>query len=131
MILELLKDKISELLKLILENYTDEIQVEEYNKLINACFNISDFIVANENGNYIDFHEAKNLSAIFILRQIGEIVNSGNYEYELDCIKHCSGIGGRLREAITIADTFLNTKEGTIEILKNGSLMIAMDFFKN
>lgn len=131
MIIEILKEKISELLKVSLENYTSDIQTEEYNKLINACFSISDFIVANENGDYVDFHETKNLSAIFILRQIGELVDSGNFEYELDCFRHCADIGGRLREALIISDTFLTTKEGTMEILKNGPLMSAINFLKS
>lgn len=131
MIVEILKEKINELLQIVLENYTSEIQIEEYNKIINACFSISDFVVANEIGDYVDFHETKNLSAIYILRQIGELVDSGNFEYELDCFKHFSDIGGRLREAIIISDTFLTTKEGTMEILKNGPLMSAINFFKD
>lgn len=131
MIIEILKEKISELLKVVLENYTSDIQIEEYNKLINACFSISDFIVANEDGEYVDFYEAKNLSAIYILRKIGELIDSGNFEYELDCFKHCSDIGGRLREALVISDSFLTTKEGTMEILKNGPLMSAVNFFRD
>jgi len=131
MIIEILKEKISELLKVVLENYTSDIQIEEYNKLINACFSISDFVVANEDGEYVDFYEAKNLSAIYILRKIGELIDSGNFEYELDCFKHCSDIGGRLREALVISDSFLTTKEGTMEILKNGPLMSAVNFFRD
>jgi hypothetical protein len=128
MIIEILKGKISELLKVVLENYMSDIRIEEYNKLINACFSISDFVVANEIGDYVDFHDTKNLSAIYILRQIGELVDSGNFEHELDCFKHCSDIGGRLREALIISKSFLTTKEGTMEILKNGSLMSAVNF---
>jgi len=131
MIIEILKEKISELLKVVLENYTSDIQIEQYNKLINACFSISDFVVANEDGEYVDFYEAKNLSAIYILRKIGELIDSGNFEYELDCFKHCSDIGGRLREALVISDSFLTTKEGTMEILKNGPLMSAVNFFRD
>ena len=131
MIVEILKEKINELLQIVLENYTSEIQIEEYNKIINACFSISDFIVANENGDYIDFHETKNLSAIYILRQIGEIVDDGKFEHELDFFWHCSDIGGRLREALVISDTFLTTKEGTMEILKNSSLIKAINFLKS
>ncbi len=131
MIVEILKEKNKELIKTVLENYTSDIQSEEYNKLINSIFSLADFIVANKNGEYVDFHEVKKLSALYVLREIGEFVESGNYEYEMDFLRHCADIGGRLRESLNLADSFLNTKEGTMEILKNGSLMSGINFLKS
>jgi hypothetical protein len=131
MLLEILTKKHNEILKDVLDNYTSDIESEEYNKIFNACFELADFIVVAEKGTYIDFYETKNLSAVFVLRAISELIDTGNYEYEIDCVRHASSLGGRLRESLMLIDDFFKGKEGMFEILKSTSFFDNVVLIKN
>ncbi len=131
MLLEILTKKHNEILKDVFDNYTTEIESEEYNKIFNACFELADFIVVAEKGTYIDFFETKNLSAVFVLRAISELIDTGNYEYEIDCVRHASSLGGRLRESLTLIDDFFKRKEGMLEILKSTTFIDNIELIRN
>ena len=131
MLIEILTKKLNEILKDVLDNHTSDIQTEEYNKIFNACFELSDFIVVAEKGEYVDFYETKNLSAVFVLRAISDLIDTGNYEYEIDCVRHAAAVGGRLRESLTLIDDFFKSKEGTIEILKSTSFIDNISLIKS
>jgi len=119
MLIELIERKHNEILRTILENHTSDIQTEEYNKLINACFYLADFIVKNKNGEYIDSYETKSQSAIYVLREISGLIDTKEFEYELDCFLHCANLGGRLREATLLFEEYLKTKHGLVEVISN------------
>lgn len=131
MLLEILTKKHNEILKDVLDNYTSDIDSEEYNKIFNACFELADFIVVAEKGTYIDFYETKNLSAVFVLRAISELIDTDNYEYEIDCLRHASSLGGRLRESLTLIDDFFKRKEGMLEILKSTNFIDNIELIKS
>ena len=131
MLVEILTKKLNEILKDVLDNHTSDIQTEEYNKIFNACFELSDFIVVAEKGEYVDFYETKNLSAVFVLRAISDLIDTGKYEYEIDCVRHAAAVGGRLRESLTLIDDFFKSKEGTIEILKSTSFIDNISLIKS
>jgi len=131
MLVEILNEKLNDILKTVLDNYSSDIQTEEYNKIFNACFELADFIVVAEKNEYVDFYETKNLSAIHVLRAISELINTGNYEFEIDCIRHASSIGGRLRESLTLIGDYFKSKEGMVEILKSTSFLDNVDLIRN
>lgn len=131
MLIEILTKKLNELLKDALDNHTSDIQTEEYNKIFNACFELADFIVVAQKGEYVDFYETKNLSAVFVLRAISDLIDTGKYEYEIDCVRHAAGVGGRLRESLTLIDDFFKSKEGTMEILKSTSFIDNISLIKS
>ena len=131
MLIEILTKKLNELLKDVLDNHTYDIQSEEYNKIFNACFELADFIVVAQKDEYVDFYERKNLSAVFVLRAISDLIDTGKYEYEIDCVRHAAFVGGRLRESLTLIDDFFKSKEGTMEILKSTSFIDNISLIKS
>ena len=131
MLIEILTKKLNEILKDVLDNHTSDIQTEEYNKIFNACFELADFIVVAQKGEYVDFYETKNLSAVFVLQAISDLIDTGKYEYEIDCVRHAAAVGGRLRESLTLIDDFFKNKEGTIEILKSTSFIDNISLIKS
>ena len=131
MLIEILTKKLNELLKDVLDNHTYDIQSEEYNKIFNACFELADFIVVAQKDEYVDFYERKNLSAVFVLRAISDLIDTGKYEYEIDCVRNAAGVGGRLRESLTLIDEFFKSKEGTMEILKSTSFIDNISLIKS
>lgn len=123
MLTEVLTNHLNEILKNVLDNHTSDIQSEEYNKVFNACFELADFIVVQQKDEYVSFYETKTLSAVFVLRAISDLIDTGKYEYEIDCVKNASMTGGRLRESLLLIDKFFKTKEGTMDILKSTSFV--------
>lgn len=131
MLIEILTKKLNEILKDVLDNHTSDIQTEEYNKIFNACFELADFIVVAQKGEYVDFYKTKKLSAVFVLRAISDLIDTGKYEYEIDCVRHAACVGGRLRESLTLIDDFFKSKEGTMEILKSTSFINNISIIKS
>ena len=131
MLVEIMKSKHNEILKAVLDNYSSEFEPEKYNKIFNACFELADFIVTVEKDEYVDFYEGKNLSAVFVLRAISDLIDSGNYHDEIDCVRDAASLGGRLRESLTLIDDFLQSEEGFIETLKSTSFVINIALIKN
>jgi len=131
MLVEILTKKHNEILKEVLENFTSDIKSEEYNKIFNACFELADYIVVTQKDEYLDIYETKNLSAVFVLRAISDLIDTGKYAYEIDCVRHAALVGGRLRESLKIIDDFFKSKEGTMEILKSTSFIDNIALIKN
>lgn len=131
MLLEILTKKHNEILKDVFDNYTSDIESADYNKIFNACFELADFIVVAERGTYIDFYETKNLSAVFVLRAISDLIDTGNYKYEINCVRYASSLGGRLRESLTLIDDFFKSKEGMLEILKSTTFIDNIELIKS
>jgi hypothetical protein len=94
-------------------------------------FELADFIVFAQKDEYVDFYETKKLSAVFVLRAISDLIDTEKYEYEIDCFHHAAGVGGKLRESLTLIDDFFKSKKGTMEILKSTSFIDNISLIKS
>lgn len=116
---EFFKEKIVEIFNFVLTNHTSDIPPEKYNHILDACFSIADFIVTNESECYIDLQETKLQSALLVLREVSKIIDSEQFDYEIDFFKNYSFVPGRMHEAVTLVKSYAKTQRGTLDAIKD------------
>lgn len=107
------------LLKLVVENYDHDKESDNFFRIFNACFELADFIVQVQSDNYVDEYELEIKSSFYVLKSISDLIDNSKDEWLVKTLRHSAQHGGRLRGSFNLIDDFLDTEQGTFEILKS------------
>ena len=107
------------LLKLVFESYDYDKESDNFFRIFNACFELADFIVKVQSDNYVDEYELEIKSSFYVLKSISDLIDQSNDEELVKTLRYSAQTGGRLRGSFNLIDNFLETEEGTFEMLKS------------
>jgi hypothetical protein len=107
------------LLKLVVESYDHDKESDNFFRIFNACFELADFIVQVQSDNYVDEYELETKSSFYVLKSISDLIDKSKDEWLVKTLRYSAQHGGRLRGSFNLIDDFLETEEGTFEMLKS------------
>jgi len=126
MLLDAAKKIQFELIKEIAQCEESDYEAQDTRSLLNALFEIGDFIWKYDAGEDYDWNSAKQQSNVETIKKICEFVIDGKVDLSYSAIRYASQLPQRYTSAITDAKNYL-ASEGLFEAIKGGWANIVND----
>jgi hypothetical protein len=125
LLLDNVKRQYDDLLNALMVSHSLAISAEQYNKIFDACFNLTDFICVTESTSeiYLSEDELELQSAQYVLQSISDLmdeiddVESIAYKSIVLLIQQATAEEGRLNKAMETLTDFYASKYGLSDVL--------------
>ena len=125
LLLDNVKRQYDDLLNALMVSHSLAISAEQYNKIFDACFNLTDFICVTESTSeiYLSEDELELQSAQYVLQSISDLMDAIDdaesiaYQSIVLLIQQAKAEEGRLQNAMKVLTGFYASKYGTFELV--------------
>lgn len=127
--------KYHEILYAIFYQYNRTHTSQICNKLFNACFELADSICLMEQGGFIDELKLREMSAIYVMKDIckyvQELTDDGTTDGDDSLMVLCACFeDGRFATSIPIVKQYFQTRHGLIETIQNPKFKVNFERLK-
>jgi uncharacterized protein YhaN len=125
LLLDNVKRQYDDLLNALMVSHSLAISAEQYNKIFDACFNLTDFICVTESTSeiYLSEDELELQSAQYVLQSISDLMDAIDdaesiaYQSIVLLIQQAKAEEGRLQNAMKVLTGFYASKYGLSDVL--------------
>jgi uncharacterized protein YhaN len=125
LLLDNVKRQYDDLLNALMVSHSLAISAEQYNKIFDACFNLTDFICVTESTSeiYLSEDELELQSAQYVLQSISDLMDAIDdaesiaYQSIVLLIRQAKAEEGRLQNAMKVLTGFYASKYGLSDVL--------------
>jgi hypothetical protein len=125
LLLDNVKRQYDDLLNALMVSHSLAISAEQYNKIFDACFNLTDFICVTESTSeiYLSEDELEFQSAQYVLQSISDLMDAIDdaesiaYQSIVLLIRQAKAEEGRLQNAMKVLTGFYASKYGLSDVL--------------
>ena len=125
LLLDTVKQQYDDLLNALMVSHSLAISAEQYNKIFDACFNLTDFICVTESTSeiYLSEDELEFQSAQYVLQSISDLMDAIDdaesiaYQSIVLLIRQAKAEEGRLQNAMKVLTGFYASKYGLSDVL--------------
>jgi hypothetical protein len=116
----------TQLLQTVLDCEESDYVEEDFRDLLNAAFELSDFLIKHDAAVEYDYNESVQQSNIYTVKKLFEMVQASTKDREWLAFDVNPHLPSRYKQAIADTKTYLN-QQGLFEQLKGGWAQLVMD----